>query len=202
VQKINSSDFDNFQEVGTVRKRRSISRRRRFEVLEKCGYVCVYCGRGPRDGVVLQVDHAVPVARGGEGDDENLVVSCVDCNLGKRDRIVALQEHPAHTFLGWLRVQRGRDDIVGDLARDEERDRLIEPASFKHLAGQIRGRNRGHTWVPDGSPVCVAWHAWREYRRGGKPTILLEKLRVHNEQKEREARDRGGVAIWKLGVLM
>ena len=80
--------------------RKPISRRRRFEVLEKYGYKCIYCGRGPEHGVVLQVDHAEPVARGGENDDENLVASCVDCNLGKRDRIVAV---PTRTFLGWLR---------------------------------------------------------------------------------------------------
>jgi hypothetical protein len=171
-------------------------------VFEKCRYRCVYCGRGPVNGVVLQVDHAVPVARGGGSHDENLVASCSDCNFGKRDRIVALPEIPSvHTFLGWLRTQTARDDIVGDLARDEERDRLVEPTSFKHLSGQIRSRRLGHTWVPDGSPLYAAWHAWREYRRGGKPTILIEKLRAHNEKKEREARERGGVAIWKLGVL-
>ena len=180
--------------------RKQLSRRRRFEVLEKCGYVCVYCGRGPADGVVLQIDHALPVARGGGNDCENLVASCVDCNYGKRDRIVALPAHPAHTFLGWLRAQKTRDDIVGDLARDEERDRLIEPSSFKHLARQIRSRRRSHTWVPDGSPVCAAWHAWREYRRGGKPTLLVERLRAHNEKSEQEARERGAT-IWKFGVL-
>jgi hypothetical protein len=162
--------------------RKPISRRRRFDVLEKYGYKCIYCGRGPEHGVVLQVDHAEPVARGGENDDENLVASCVDCNLGKRDRIVAV---PTRTFLGWLRGQKGRDDIVGDLARDEERWRLIEPVSFKHLTKQLRQYGAGNTWVPDGSPIGAAWHAWREYRRGGKPTILIEKLRAHDEEVTR-----------------
>ena len=163
--------------------RKPISRRQRFDALEKCRYKCVYCGRGPEHGVVLHVDHAEPVARGGRDEEENLVASCVDCNLGKRDRIVSLPAFPAHTFLGWLRVQKARHDIIGDLARDEERTRLIEPASFKHLARQILAIGFGaNTWKPDGSPLCAAWHAWREYRRGGKPTILVERLRARSEE--------------------
>lgn len=183
-----------------------LSRRSRFDALEKCGYRCVYCGRGPQDGVVLQVDHGLPVARGGENENENLVASCTDCNYGKRPAF------PAHTFLGWLRVQVARDDIVGDLARDEERDRLIEPLSFKDLSKQIKRSIRGgllpnlwgsrgglspNTWVPNNNPICAAWHAWREYRRGGKPTILVERLRERREKSEQEARERGGTAIWK-----
>jgi len=186
--------------------RKQLSRRRRFEVLERCGYRCVYCGRGAGNGVVLHVDHALPRARGGGNEDENLVASCIDCNLGKGSRIVAL---PVPTFLGWLRLQRTRDDIVGDLARDEERAQLVEPSSFKHLATQIRKlvRDNGsglssNTWVPDGSPTCAAWHAWREYRRGGKPTFLVERLRAENEKSNQEAREDGTVAIWKLGVLV
>ena len=181
-------------------ERRPLSRRRRFEVLERCGYRCVYCGRGHADGVVLQVDHDLPVARGGGDEDDNLVASCFDCNLGKRDRIVAL---PVPTFLGWLRLQRLRDDPIGDLSRDEERFKLIEPASFKHLVRQLRGFGLSpmDRWAPDGNPIWAAWHAWREYRRGGKPTIAVERARAHNEQVEREARERGDTAIWKLGRL-
>jgi len=163
--------------------RKPISRRQRFDALEKCSYKCVYCGRGPADGVVLHVDHAEPVACGGRDEEENLVASCEDCNLGKMDRIVALPEFPPHTFLGWLRVQKAREDIVGDLARDEARARLIEPTSFKHLARQILAIGPGaNMWKPDGSPLCAAWHAWREYRRGGKPTILVERLRARNAE--------------------
>jgi hypothetical protein len=149
----------------------AVSRRRRFEALEKCRFRCVYCGRGPDDGVVLQVDHALPVARGGDNEEDNLVASCVDCNLGKRDRVVAL---PARTFLGWLRLQTLRDDPVGDLSCDEAKYKFIEPASFKHLFRQLR-RARLHAPVgaTHDAPAWAAWHAWREYRRG-------ERLRARN----------------------
>lgn len=181
--------------------RRTLSRRQRFDVLEKCGYRCVYCGRGCADGVSLQVDHSLPVSCGGGDDAANLVASCVDCNYGKRDRIVALPL--ARTFLGWLRAQRARDDIVGDLSRDEARHVFVEPVSFKHLTRQVRNvLQPSRTWALDGSPIYAAWHAWREYRRGGKQTLAVEKFRLRDEEFERAVRARGTTSIWKVGELV
>jgi hypothetical protein len=173
------------------RRRPPLSRRRRFAVLERCGYKCVYCGRGPKDGAVLQVDHALPVACGGGDEDDNLVASCVDCNYGKRDRVVAL---PAlsNTFLGWLRTQRTRDDPIGDLARDEGRDKLVEPASFKHLARQLRAFRACK------EAMWAAWHAWREYRRGGKPTIAVERD-ARAAKKDLLETNRETTCVWRLG---
>lgn len=65
--------------------RKSISKRKRFEVLKRDGFRCFYCGRTPPE-VVLQVDHVLAVAKGGTADLANLVTSCADCNLGKSDK--------------------------------------------------------------------------------------------------------------------
>ena len=47
-------------------------------------FTCQYCGRTPReDGVKLQVDHIIPVSRGGSNSIWNLITSCSDCNIGK-----------------------------------------------------------------------------------------------------------------------
>lgn len=76
-------------------KRRAISAGRRFEVMARDGYTCVYCGaRG--HGVVLHVDHRHPVAAGGDDHRGNLVTACAECNLGKSDRI--LDTHPPVTY--------------------------------------------------------------------------------------------------------
>lgn len=58
----------------------------RFRILERGGFRCHYCGA--RDD--LQIDHVVPLAKGGTNDPANLVPACMDCNYGKRDRLVAL----------------------------------------------------------------------------------------------------------------
>ena len=62
--------------------RKSISKKLRFEVFKRDSFTCQYCGRHAPD-VILQCDHIVPVASGGENDILNLVTSCRDCNSGK-----------------------------------------------------------------------------------------------------------------------
>ncbi|WP_391540633.1 HNH endonuclease [Lonepinella koalarum] len=48
------------------------------------GFKCQYCGKSAPD-VVLHVDHINPVSKGGSDDLMNLITSCSDCNLGKKD---------------------------------------------------------------------------------------------------------------------
>jgi 5-methylcytosine-specific restriction endonuclease McrA len=55
----------------------------RFEVLDRDGFRCRYCGRSTDEGAVLQVDHVVPTASGGSTTNDNLVTSCRECSLGR-----------------------------------------------------------------------------------------------------------------------
>lgn len=57
----------------------------RFEILKRDGFKCVYCGRSPKEGVILHVDHILPNRKGGRENPENLVTACSECNLGKSD---------------------------------------------------------------------------------------------------------------------
>lgn len=66
------------------KKRQAISKKVRFEVFKRDKFTCVYCGRKAPD-VILEVDHINPVAKGGDNSITNLVTSCIDCNRGKRD---------------------------------------------------------------------------------------------------------------------
>lgn len=67
--------------------RKALSRSTRFEVFKRDGFKCQYCGRSAPD-VVLEVDHIVPVAEGGENDIMNLVTSCRECNSGKGKKLL------------------------------------------------------------------------------------------------------------------
>lgn len=62
--------------------RQPLSKRTRFEVFKRDGFVCQYCGQHPPD-VMLEVDHITPVVDGGSNDEENLVTACFNCNRGK-----------------------------------------------------------------------------------------------------------------------
>ena len=61
-----------------------ITKKKRFEILRRDAYQCQICGKSAADGVKLEVDHKLAVARGGGNDDGNLWALCFDCNSGKR----------------------------------------------------------------------------------------------------------------------
>ena len=73
------------------KSRRPIPSRLRFLVLERDGYRCQICGR-TANGTTLEVDHKVPVAKGGTDSLKNLWTLCFDCNRGKSDLNVKVGE--------------------------------------------------------------------------------------------------------------
>lgn len=58
----------------------------RYDILKRDGFRCVLCGRTSNDGVKLQVDHIIPVSKGGKTEIANLRTLCNECNMGKRDK--------------------------------------------------------------------------------------------------------------------
>ncbi len=54
----------------------------RYKVLERDRFTCRYCGRRAPE-VVLEIDHGISWAEGGETNVDNLVTACRDCNRGK-----------------------------------------------------------------------------------------------------------------------
>mgnify|MGYP003405974009 CR=1 FL=1 len=53
-----------------AQKRKTISKKIRFEVFKRDNFTCQYCGRMAPD-VVLEVDHINPVSKGGDNDISN-----------------------------------------------------------------------------------------------------------------------------------
>lgn len=50
---------------------------------------CIYCGKSSiEDKKQLQPEHVIPKEKGGEDIAINLVTSCVDCNLQKRNNTI------------------------------------------------------------------------------------------------------------------
>jgi len=62
--------------------RKAISKRIRFLILERDGFRCRLCGKTAKD-TKLEVDHIVPIAKGGTDSLTNLWTLCFDCNRGK-----------------------------------------------------------------------------------------------------------------------
>ncbi|MCX6951329.1 MAG: HNH endonuclease [Verrucomicrobia bacterium] len=98
-------------------KRKTLSKRVRFEVFKRDRFQCLYCGATPAQKV-LRVDHVVPVVEGGGNEPANLATACFDCNAGKAGVPLskassgfatdADKEH-AEQIRAWLEVQKEID---------------------------------------------------------------------------------------------
>jgi hypothetical protein len=67
-------------QIRTAILRSQLTRSKRFEILKRDGYRCHYCYK---TGVPLEVDHVIPLFKGGTNDDSNLVAACHECNHSK-----------------------------------------------------------------------------------------------------------------------
>lgn len=67
--------------------RTPIGKKMRFDVFKRDNFCCQYCGSTPPK-VVLEVDHIIPVSKGGKNRMENLLTSCFDCNRGKSNHLL------------------------------------------------------------------------------------------------------------------
>jgi uncharacterized protein YozE (UPF0346 family) len=70
-----------FKAKGKVRV--GISVAQRFAIFKRDSYRCCICGASAKDGSKLEVDHKIPVARGGTNIEDNLWTLCFACNRGK-----------------------------------------------------------------------------------------------------------------------
>jgi hypothetical protein len=74
-----------------MEKRKSLTKKARFEVFKRDSFKCQYCGKSSPD-IVLEVDHIVPVVEGGTNEMINLITSCFDCNRGKGKRQIKIND--------------------------------------------------------------------------------------------------------------
>lgn len=75
-------------EKETIKHQRALmSYSKRYDILTRDHYKCQICGRTQNDGAILEVDHIMPVSKGGLTTDENLQTLCHECNQGKKAKI-------------------------------------------------------------------------------------------------------------------
>lgn len=63
-------------------QRLKMTKELRHEILDQYNYTCIQCGF-KSEGQGLQIDHIIPVSKGGKTVRENLQVLCDKCNLSK-----------------------------------------------------------------------------------------------------------------------
>lgn len=86
------NEYDNLKrenklyEISGRIERRKMTNSMRYDVLKRDNYRCIICGKGRYDGVKLEVDHIVPVSKGGKTEISNLQTLCDRCNSGKSNK--------------------------------------------------------------------------------------------------------------------
>lgn len=65
------------------KSRSSISPKLRFTILKRDMYCCRICGTTASSETRLEIDHKIPVIKGGTSTEDNLWTLCFDCNRGK-----------------------------------------------------------------------------------------------------------------------
>lgn len=88
--------------------RKAMSKKLRFSIFERDNFTCQYCGKTPPD-VMLNVDHIVPVSKGGTDDPENLRTSCFECNSGKGAKRIRVG---VNTKDGMRRAQEALETVL------------------------------------------------------------------------------------------
>lgn len=83
-------------------RRKYMTKEERFKIFKRDNFTCQYCGRKAPD-VVLEIEHIVPVTKGGDNDELNLVTSCHDCNYGKGDSFHATTEKTEQMRQKWMK---------------------------------------------------------------------------------------------------
>lgn len=131
--------------------------RTRFEVFKRDGFVCQYCGmRSP--GVVLEVDHIVPVCDGGSDDVINLTTSCWDCNRGKGGVPLAevmTGEDPHDRAVMMLERARQLEEYNRVAERDRERRDFEAWALVRYWKSEL-----GHTSEEELTTTSHADYRW------------------------------------------
>ena len=124
-------------------KRKSISKKVRFEVFKRDGFKCQYCGESSPD-VILEVDHIDPFSKGGADEMVNYISACRSCNSGKSDRKL-----DDNTILAKQRAQ-----LVELNDRREQLEMMLTWRSELKKIDEIQVANAAQAW----NDAAIGWH--------------------------------------------
>jgi 5-methylcytosine-specific restriction endonuclease McrA len=87
IQIDNKRQYRQTEEFRRKTERAKVTPSLRYSVLQRDGFRCVICGRSAQDNISLEVDHIVPISKGGQTEYANLQTLCMDCNRGKSNKM-------------------------------------------------------------------------------------------------------------------
>lgn len=108
----------------------SISLKLRFEVFKRDNFTCQYCGRKTPE-VILELEHVIPLSKGGTDDFDNLTTSCFECNRGKGKSLLdtVLKDKDIHDetmLLAEREYQLAEYNYLKKKIRERENKEIVE----------------------------------------------------------------------------
>jgi hypothetical protein len=79
--------MQNEAEQSITYQRSLMTSSKRYDIMKRDNFRCKLCGRNADEGVKLEVDHIIPVSKGGKSVDSNLRTLCRECNQGKKAKL-------------------------------------------------------------------------------------------------------------------
>lgn len=137
-----------------LKKRKALAPRERFEILKRDGFACAYCGAGP-PGILLEVDHIIPVRDGGTNDASNLVTACATCNGGK-GAVPLTASASVHARRAALASALAVAEIDREYNAWLTEQRAERRAAARRLAATFNAEAmRGHRFLTDSAIVSI-----------------------------------------------
>ena len=126
-------------------ERKPISKGLRFDIFRRDQFTCRYCGRRPPE-VVLEIDHLVPVASGGDNTEPNLLTSCDACNRGKSAKSLFSAPPSADIDPAFLEIEQETAEMRRYLKAKRDRDKSMQEA--EDLLARTWCLAAGTDWYP------------------------------------------------------
>lgn len=153
-------------------------------------FICQYCSE-QKPKAELVVDHFIPLSKGGDNSDENLICSCVRCNSHKTDtmpndffsknlhflnpteKIIKLLKAPFNLLKGDNSTLLGAKDKDKDKDMDKDKDKEKEYLS-KKIAKKIDLKVKPESEFPEYKESMEAYHNFYKSRTGVNPSIKAQ----------------------------
>ena len=130
----------------------TISLKLRFEVFKRDNFTCQYYGR-KTPGVILELEHVIPLAKGGTDEFDNLTTSCFECNRGKGKSLLdtVLKDkyiHDETILLAEREFQLAEYNHLKKIIRERENKEIAE--LIEYFGSKIHGEP--HSYAKDEFP--------------------------------------------------
>ncbi len=124
----------------------TVSLKLRFEVFKKNDFTCQYCGRKTPE-VILELEHIIPISKGGTDELDNLTTSCFECNRGKGASLLdtILKDRDIHDetiLLAEREFQLAEYNYIKKKIRNRENEEIEELKN--HFADQFHRNEWGY----------------------------------------------------------